>query len=323
MKDFIILSTTFQKGYWRKKRRAPFTNLFDSELSNLENNYTRLNAISPINGIGFYKNSLDKTKCSENELIDFINITSIEKIGDKDFYINFKPVGQSNIPSIDFENSLPPGYRYIFNIIELDKVREVVLNLGGIFPDNKTKGIETDIEIKESKKEEIITKKTLWEQYIGEYFLTLKNPDFQNDNDFEDKVFDLLKAIGFDVKQKGYKKKGSYPDGTAIIDKYTLVYDCKNSNNYYPNIEDINKMKSYVDSEKSDDTKMDVYPLFIARNYSDKINKSYGQYFNIETMLYLFYVKIRLGNKFNLNKVKKIFKDNLKFDKNWIDNEYL
>jgi hypothetical protein len=63
-------------------------------------------------------------------------------------------------------------------------------------------------------------------------YITQKGKDLRSGNlgneEFEDRVANLLTALGFNVRQKGYKSRGEYPDGIAFLDdQYSVVYDCQ------------------------------------------------------------------------------------------------
>lgn len=325
MEHFVILATKFKNGYWRTSQRAPFTNVYDTEKVDLINNYEVLNKICPVWGIGYYKNSPNMDKCNNKEFIDFIQIKSIEKVGEKDFYINTIHKSKTRIPSSEFEDNLPKGYRYLFNIIDKEIAEEIVKKLRIKYPD---KGrilepklpSEIEIELNSAKVVEPF-EQNHWKSFIGSHFLEVLKSDYANDTRFEDVIYDLFAALDFTVKQKGHKIQGHYPDGIAFLDDIIIVYDCKNTSNYYPVIEDINKLKSYVKNAESDYKSSKVFPLFIAREFSIK-GHEYGNYITVESLMYLYYKKIIMGSNFNLLKIKKALTDSHKIDMKWINNEF-
>ncbi len=56
-----------------------------------------------------------------------------------------------------------------------------------------------------------------WRDYVGKRFLELIYENLEND-EFEDRVYELFRALGFKVLQFGHKTLGEYPDREVFID---------------------------------------------------------------------------------------------------------
>jgi hypothetical protein len=309
----LLLSTIFEKGYWTKNRIAPFKNLYPEILEYLESNWKLLNNFCPMYGIGYYKDSNDLSKCNSNENFDFIKILSINKNIPNDFSVQTEFIKKSNTSSKKINDSLPRFSRYIIKDIDYDKIDSILKTFCESFP--KVENVNNIETIDAIKKIEYNEKRVLnWKDYLGDYFKGLLNLPPNAYNEFEDRIFQLLISIGFDVEQKGYKKEGSYPDGIAKIDDFTIIYDCKNSNEFFLDIACKRAMDDYIKDEKFTNNSKEIIPIFIVKKSSIKNIKSDYRIFEVEPLLYLFYTKIILGNKFNLNLIKKIIGKNLDFN---------
>lgn len=161
-----------------------------------------------------------------------------------------------------------------------------------------------------------------WKNYIGKVYLLLMLEELSND-DFEDIVAQLLIALGFDVLQKGHLLFGAYPDGFARIDEnFGIVYDCKNSRNFFATEEDIRAINQYYQDEKNKNEQMKIFKVFITKS-SKAISRGDIFVWSVESLLYLLYKKLTLGNKFQLSPLKNILINNKGFSLSEIDNGWV
>ncbi|MEO0172019.1 MAG: hypothetical protein ABIL13_02075 [candidate division WOR-3 bacterium] len=159
-----------------------------------------------------------------------------------------------------------------------------------------------------------------WRDYIGKYFLDLESLKGENYEKFEDGVYELLRALGFDVEKKGKEVEGDFPDGIATYEEkehksksFAIIYDCKNRL-FYPNKDDERALENYYNKEKVALKVKNVFAVFIVKSCQPNYN---GQFpcFPIESLLYLLYKKLELGNKFNLLHLLKFLMFDAKKDK--------
>jgi hypothetical protein len=144
---------------------------------------------------------------------------------------SFEPIRSSGIPSSRLSTSL--RIRRLFWAIDFNQAREHLSRIGATPPTEW-------IELAELRKIPVS-----WRDWIGGYFLDIERSSLSN-NEFEDRIVDLLKALGFDVTQKGHTLRGEYPDGIFSFEGYAVVYDCKNISNFSPSADDIRAIKGYL-----------------------------------------------------------------------------
>jgi mRNA-degrading endonuclease YafQ of YafQ-DinJ toxin-antitoxin module len=164
-----------------------------------------------------------------------------------------------------------------------------------------------------------------WEEYIGKYFLKLKDVNI-SDSEFEDIVAKLLNALGFDITQKGHKIKGEFADGIAAFENdYAIVYDCKNTYNYIPTANDKRALEKYFDDEKKVRKEKYLYKAFIAKSFRGReVERDIDIfYLPVDSLLYLLYKKLTMGPKFTLSPFKKILDNNISLTIETIDKEWL
>jgi len=66
---------------------------------------------------------------------------------------------------------------------------------------------------------------------------------------------------------------------------------------------------------------MNVYPLFIAKSFSNIVNVDFYT-LTVENLLYLLYKKIFLGDRFNIRYIKQFFNDRIPFNLENIDTRF-
>lgn len=159
-----------------------------------------------------------------------------------------------------------------------------------------------------------------WQNFIGDYFLDLIRESLSND-EFEDRVFQLLKSLGFVVTQQGHTLVGPYPDGRAVLDDYILVYDCKNSTNFHPLQDDVRAMRDYAENERNVNPASKVFSIFIAKGFSNIANPDLFN-FKVEDLLYLLYKKMFIGDRFNIRYIKQFLDNRIPLVRKEIDNRF-
>jgi hypothetical protein len=160
-----------------------------------------------------------------------------------------------------------------------------------------------------------------WRDWIGKYFLELKTGSL-SDNEFEDRIFCLLTALGFHVTQKGHIIEGEYCDGVATFEsEYAIVYDCKNTVDFIPSAENKRALDKYLGDEKKTRKEKYLFSAFIAKSFGERQRDVF--YFSVDAMLYLLYKKLIIGSEFSLSPLKKILTNNMSVTIETIDKEWL
>ena len=305
MKKVILLCTAWAPDYWESPKEAPYPKRKYTDLSDWET----LSKNCPLPGIGIYIKQKNKD-FRENPFV-YLKITGMRyDENDKSPCFNFEPIKESSIESKILMEKLPPeNQKLLFSAIDVFQLDKILNEIGEKPPEEWSKLIKLVIEPAE------------WYDYIGEYFLELKSGTL-NDDEFEDRIADLLTALGFEVTQKGHKLRGEYPDGIAIFDNYGIVYDCKNTAEFTPTKDDIRALEKYLNDEKKVYEDYSLYPAFIAKSFKEHL-KPIIFYFSVEDLLYLLYKKLKMGFKFNLSPFKKILSNNMSLNTKTIDNEWL
>ncbi|HEX2787377.1 MAG TPA: hypothetical protein VHP32_05675 [Ignavibacteria bacterium] len=281
----VIILATKRKNFWEKANDADFLET-EVNFKEFKNNFEL-----PVIAIGRYY------KDSSKEKFSYIKIKDIRNFDSK-VYFSFEPFLKSDIESNKLEDWLRSfnfNYRLACSV-DTNKISEFYKKNSNLIP---------SFFIRSNHKEEIT-----WKDYVGKYYLELENE--LNDNDFEDRVARLLQALGFEVIQIGYKIIGAYADGVALIKnvntKYGIVYDCKNSNSFYPEDKFLRALEKYREHEINKRDISELHPVFISKKF-EKIEKSEKfrcQYFEIESLLFLLSVKLKKGNLFTLSPFKNI-----------------
>jgi hypothetical protein len=147
---------------------------------------------------------------------------------------------------------------------------------------------------------------TNWTPYIGQYFLDLRDTSLGS-VEFENRTAALLTAIGFKVVQKGHMFPGPVCDGVASHGgDIGLVYDCKNSTNYFPIQEDMRALEQYYQDEKTKHRGREMFPCFIAKKATTQMQGD-KLVMTIEPLLYLLFRKITTGADFTVDPIKLFF----------------
>lgn len=300
----IMLKTNWANNYWSQEQLgAPYrTQYINLPLENLRR-------LLPLPAIGIYIDG-DSGDFSR-EPFQFMKIMGINEEGEN---IKFHtiPLPTETIASVQ----VPRRTNNLFEVIE--HPQQIIAWLNEQTITSPPEWLEL------VNRQPQPTNQETWQDWIGEHFKKLNSNNISND-EFEDIVADIFRAIGFEVEQMGHKRPGAFPDGilkTSSQLGFAFVYDCKNSSNYHLPAADSRAMSDYLENEqrrlREGEPNLKVYPLFIAKSFSNNFGEA-G--FTADNLLYLLYKRLKLGKNFSLLpfeeawRRKKIAKDFI--DKNW------
>lgn len=291
MKDVLILCTVWTEDYWEIDRIAPY-HKYKKYLSNIQHLKSEL----PVAGIGVYTKSKQKDLSSSSPCFLIIKAISEEK-GGPQFDIHFVSKMEGITSSKFLDEIATHG---LFFSIPKEKILKVLGKLD-ITPPREWM--------------ELLEERT-WQDWVGRRFHEILEPPYSNI--YEDRVAEIFKALGFEVEQMGYRKKGEHPDGIIYSSDFAVVYDCKNIKGYFPDKDDKRAMTSYFQMNKKrikEKQKIDkVYFAFIAHSYRENIDindveketSTKGLLLMSESLLYLIYKKLFLGNSFLLAEFERL-----------------
>lgn len=291
VKPVIVLYTHWNGKFWEKSKRAPYPGLNYKSLSD----WDKLKKMLPLPGIGVYTRGKVKGRIVDYRDMPIVYLCVKNMLYDERespiFIIN--PIKVGTVKSRRFLSKV--GH---YNFIEVRSFKEVEAILSSI----GEKPPWTWIKI--AKKLEVKN----WRDWIGMHFLKLEDK-YISDKEFEDIVADLFRALGFRVKQLGYKERGANPDGYVVAPypySFAIVYDCKNREDYYPTESDIRALKEYVREwrPRIRDRHRDVNKVlscFIAKSF--KAKRGADIFLESKTLLQFLYEKLRKGLEFTLDSV--------------------
>lgn len=261
MKKVLLLATGWQPDYWELDKEAPYPK---TKYTNLPE-WDDLSKSCPLPGIGRYIKQKDKD-FSPNAFV-YLKIMGMRyDLSTKQPYFNFKTLTKSKMESHILNGKLPSDNRKLFSAIEPEKLVRILQDIGEEAPEEWKKLIEI--------KEEIIH----WRDYLGKYFLEIEEMVLSND-EFEDRIAVLLNALAFKTDQKGHKIIGEYPDGIVSFgNDYAIVYDCKNTQNFFPCAVDERAIKKYLDDEKKIRSERNIYCAFIAKSFKEEKGRIFFSY---------------------------------------------
>lgn len=302
MDETIILSTNWGYDYWRKNKPGNFPKI---PISYNVPNWKSIMEFCPLPSIGYYFGV-----CSSS-LFDYIIIKNITVLDDNSPQFEYEFISTSKTTSESLDKKINNRKHKIYFSIEKEKLLKSLNELHES-PPNKWLALTHKKNINPN-----------WLDYIGSYYQDLIEKDLSSE-DFEDKLASLLTALGFEVLQRGHKVKGSYPDGVATYEKdFAIVYDCKNSNNYYPTAEHLRAINQYYADEKRVQGKdKEMFCCLIAKKFTSLLNKE-CHLIPVESLLYLLQKKFKLGAKFKLDRIRTILVNNKIFSIENINNEWI
>lgn len=307
----VILRTAWSKNFWEKERQAPFPHIeYD------RSKWNELSQNCPLPGLGVYIKQRIKNKEYDYRYKPFVYIR-IEGINfdanNNQPVFSFTPISVSKKAlSKDIEGKFPD--LPLFSTVPSKDILSALQGLGETLPQEWMKLINSTGPIYS------------WRDYIGRYFLELIDTIVGN-NEFEDRCFELLKAIGFSVKQMGHEIVGEYPDGEIFIDDdIVVVYDCKNREDFIPSVEDSRKLSKYVEDAKIKYKGKKVYGIFIAQTVDTahlySTQQSEFPVIQAQELLYVLYKKLYMGREFTLIPFRKILSRKYILNHTLIDNEW-
>lgn len=318
----LVLATKYSSTYWQNRNgRAPFANQTND--TTIANNWEQINAQCPMIGIGYYKNSNTPNGTTGNENFEYIKIIGITRNAPNDYTVNFSFIKSSKTTSNNLRNLLPPGKGYIFSVFNDNSLNQILLQLHEELPVleiTATPQVQNDINANNTQRTPSDINN--WKNFIGDYYKELLNSNL-SDSDYEDRVYELLIAIGFNVNQKGHIIKGPYPDGIILFENnYMIIYDCKNSDNYFMDLQESRKMNDYIQAESIVNPNKDINGIFIARNYSSNLNRNNYYFYTIDSLLYLLYKRLKKGKEFNVINILRSIRRNQDLNINIIDTDF-
>ena len=300
----IILCTAWSEDYWETHREAPYPRRRYTELPEWNN----LAGSCPLAGLGVYikQRVSGEERDYRNRNFVYLKINGMRYDNTGQPCFSFEPLRTSKVSSKKLLEQLPS--LSLFSAIKTEEL----LHIFEIWNEQPPQ------EWVELTKVERVAKS--WRDYVGQRFLDLIDRSLSN-TEFEDRVAELFKALGFKVIQFGYKVVGEYPDGEAFIDEdVVLVYDCKNVEEFMPNAEDRRKIEQYANDARSKYKNKEVYEVFVAKSFGGA-QESY-LFFPVSALVYLLYKKISLGRAFTLAPFRKIIRRRKYLDQTLIDSEW-
>ncbi len=303
MKEVLILATAWTSDYWESDKEALYPKTKYTDLPEWDD----LSKCCPLPGIGRYIKQKDKDFTSNHFV--YLKITGMRyDSSTKQPYFDFKTLTKSLRESRVLESKLTGVNKKLFSVIDPTKLIEILKDIGEEPPEEWKKLIKMEEKIFH------------WKDYIGKYFLEIEDGTLSND-EFEDRIFVLLNAIGFNVTQKGHTLSGEYSDGIASFDDYALVYDCKNSSNFSQSSADMRAIAKYLEDEKRIRREKKMFPAFIAKSFGQP-SRGDVFYFTTNSLIYLLSKKLQLGSKFTLDPIKKILENKTPLTEEIIDKEW-
>ena len=288
MNEVLVLRTDWAEDYWERDKTAPYPKQSIASVRHLKH-------VPEIPGIGIYTHGKkgDLTSISPC-FITIRNIDENEK-GDPQFQFHFiQKIG--SISSVQLTAEI--GRKGLFFSLPTEEIL----------------GILTKHKIKPPPEWTALFGKQpqqSWQSWIGEHYLRVLRS--VSTTEYEDKVSELFRALGFEVDQLGYRREGEYPDGIAYSKDFSIVYDCKNSSAYFLDAKDRRAITKYIqDAKRRIKEKLQIERVYFAivahsydqrtKNLSDieKETSAKGILLTSETLLYLLYKKLVLGRSFLL-----------------------
>lgn len=296
MAEILVLCTWWEPNYWEKDKVAPYPQRSIETVQHLRDR-------TPLPGIGVYTKGRGKDyTCRPPCFLIIKNISENEKREPQfdSHYIKQMP----GLTSAQFLNEIPK--KDLFFSVPEEKVLPVLEKFNIKPPPEWQKLSEAKAQPPSS-----------WLDWVGKHFQDILQTI--SNNEYEDRIAEILNALGFEVEQLGHRKEGEYPDGIAYSKDFAIIYDCKNRSDYFPNANDKRAMTKYVNYEKRRIQELKenikrVHFAFIAHSYDnvesisdiEKETSSKGFLLTSEALLYLLYKKTFLGRLFPLTDFEEL-----------------
>lgn len=286
LNQVVLLTTDWACDYWHRPKVAKYT----KPVSYRDlHNWNDLAHSCPLAGLGIYKLG-KKQDCSKTPFV-YIKINGMTYdvgTGNPDF--NFEVIQVASTNSDTLRNKLSAENKRLISSIESHALLRILNEMGEKQPNEW---------LQLAPGGPISTASPSWRDYLGNYFLALEQGTL-SDNEVEDRIAFLLKALGFNVIPKGHRIQGAYADGIALYENIGVVYDCKNTQSFAPTEDDIRALKQYTNDEMILQTGRTLYSAFIAKDFQ-MLPRQGTFHLRMEQLLHLLAVKLKKGSDFNLN----------------------
>lgn len=291
MKKILILCTHWSKDYWERQEVAPY------HPKGLIQPVQHLRNTLPIPAIGVYI----KKFSSEFPCFLIVKNIDVNEKGELQFYFQFISK-MEGVESSQFLSEIEAP-RDLFFTISQEKILDVLRKFN-IKPPEEWQGLLEE------------RLHPSWQDYIGKYYLDILG--YLSNIEYEDRVAAVFTALGFEVEQLGYKRRGEYPDGIIYSTDFAIIYDCKNRPSYVLSAKDKRAMVEYVkDARRRIEEQRrisKVYFAFIVHSYEkienvseiERETSTKGLLLTSESLLYLLFKKLTLGRKFLLTDFEKL-----------------
>ena len=300
MKRVLVLCTSWSGDYWESNDTIPYlkTSMKLIQIQHLKSLKSEL----PLAGIGVYTKGKDRDFTSQPPC-----------------FLIIKDITENERGELQFDFQYVSKMREITSSTFLDemKIQSLISTLPGgkVLSTLKRFGIKPPAEWQKLLEAKTTLMPT-WQDWIGKRFQEILQTI--SNNDYEDRIAEIFRALGFEVEQLGYKKEGEYPDGIAYAKDFAIIYDCKNRSNYFLTASDKRAIITYIQDAKRRIKEQRgierVYFAIIAHSYGgvesindiEKETFSKGFLLTSEAMLYLLYKKISMGPSFLLVDFEKL-----------------
>jgi hypothetical protein len=286
MKEVLVLCTGWMEDYWESNNAVRYPRKPLKPVQHLRN-------AMPIAGLGVYIKHKGNDFSSRPPCFLIVRDMSENEKGESQFDTGFV----SKIEGITSSRLLDEiGFQDLFFSVSQEKALGVLNKLG----------VKIPFEWRRLLEEAALP----WRDWVGKHFQEILEP--ASNQDYEDRVAEVFRALGFEVEQVGYRREGEYPDGIIYSKDFAIVYDCKNRANYFLDSRDKRAMINYVQYAKRRIEEQrgisKVYFAFIAPSYGrvenlsdvEKESSSKGALFTSESLLYLLFKKLAMGRLFLL-----------------------
>jgi len=290
MREILVLCTGWEPDYWEKYRAVLYPKMSIESVKHLKDRV-------PIPAIGVYVRG--KAGDYSQRPPCFLIVKSISENEEGAPHFDFHYVSQiSGLTSAQFLNEMPARKGLFFSIPE-----EEVLSILRKF------NIRPPREWWEVPEAKIVLPP--WLDWVGARFQSIILKRVYSD-EYEDRIAEIFRALGFEVEQLGHVKEGEYADGIAYSKDFAIIYDCKNMVDYSLNARDKRALINYVNRDKrriQERRKIEkIYFAIIAHSFGriegmsdiEKETGCKGFLLTSEAMLYLLYKKLYLGPSFLL-----------------------
>lgn len=184
MKKVILLATAWAPDYWEFDKEARYPKTTYRDLTGWE----ELSKNCPLAGLGMYIKQ--KENDFRNKPFVYLKITGMRYDSNETPFFEFKVIKKADTASEKLTKILPEENKKLFSAITLDCLIKILKEIGEEPPKEWVDLIES------------VDSPVDWRDYLGKYFLELKSESLSN-AEFEDRIANLLTALGFDVTQKG------------------------------------------------------------------------------------------------------------------------